>query len=125
VATTTAAASGAFSVAFADAVPPDGIAYVIARGPADPAGPTATLAIALPAGAPTSAITVNERTTVAMSSAMAQFVTADGVAGLAPGVRNSAAMTTNLVDPVTGALSAVLTTSPNGDETSTLAAFDS
>lgn len=125
VATTMAAASGAFSLAFADSVPSDGIAYLTATAPTDPAGPHATLALALPAGAPASAVTVNERTTVAMSSAMAQFVTPDAVAGLAPGVRNSAAMTVNLADPVTGALSEVLTTSPNGDETSTLAAFDS
>lgn len=125
VATTAAAASGDFSIVFADSIPPDGIAYLTAFGPTDPAGPSATMAVALPAEAPTSAITVNERTTVAMAYAMAQFITDDSVTGLAPGLRNSAAMTTNLADPATGALSEVLTTSPNGAETSTWAAFDS
>lgn len=124
-ATTTAAASGAFSVSFSDSVPPDGIAYLTATGPDDPAGTAATLAVALPAGTSTSAVTLNERTTVAMAFAMAQFVVPDRVAGLAPGVRNAAAMATNLADPVTGALSDVLTTSPNGAETSTWAAFNS
>ncbi len=128
VATTTADADGAFAVAFDDAVPVDGIVYLTAAAPTDPAlpdQPRATMAVALPAELPDSAVTINERTTVAMAYAMAQFITPDAVTGIAPGIRNSAAMATNLADPVTGALSDVLTSSPNGADTSTWAAFDS
>jgi hypothetical protein len=70
-------------------------------------------------------VVVDEATTVAAAYAYAQFVTADGIAGTAPGPRNAAGMAHNLVDPVTGELGAVLTTSPNGDETSTVATVNS
>ncbi|MDR5699590.1 LPXTG cell wall anchor domain-containing protein [Agromyces aerolatus] len=125
IASADASADGDFSVAFGDPVPADGIAYLTASAPAQPDGLTATMALAIPAGAPTSPVTVNERTTVAMAYSMAQFISNEQVTGLAPGLRNSAAMTANLADPATGALSTTLTSSPNGEETSTLAAFDS
>lgn len=125
VASANADANGAFAVAFSDAIPADGVAYLTASAPEHPDGPTATLALALPAGSPTQPVTVNERTTVAMAYSMAQFISNEQVAGLAPGIRNSAAMTANLANPASGELSDTLTTSPNGDETSTLAAFNS
>jgi sugar lactone lactonase YvrE len=70
-------------------------------------------------------LAVNERTTVATGFAMAQFVSADGVGGKAPGVVNSAGMAGNLVDAHTGELAEVISSSPNGSETSTLPAFQS
>ena len=69
--------------------------------------------------------TVNERTTVAMGYAMAQFIAAGRVAGKDPGLRNAAAMTRNLVGVRGGGLSPVLAKFPNGGSTSTLRAFDS
>lgn len=83
----------------------------------------ATLAALLPPPADPSGTVLNERTTVAMAYAMAQFAHPDGVAGTSPGLANSAAMSRNLADPTTGELGAVLTSSPNGSETSTLPAF--
>lgn len=125
VATAEADAGGGFSVSFGEEIPADGIAYLTASAPADEAGTTATLALALPAGLPTTSVTVNERTTVAMAYSMAQFIADDQVSGAAPGIRNSAAMTANLADPATGVVSPTLASTPNGDETSTLATFNS
>ncbi len=68
---------------------------------------------------------IDERTTVAMGFAMAQFIGAgDAVAGKNPGLRNAAAMSGDLVGP-NGGLSPVLRRFPNGGSTSTLATFDS
>lgn len=70
-------------------------------------------------------VVVNERTTVAAGFALAQFISAQGIGGLAPGLQNAAAMAGDLVDVRTGGLSAVLTSSPNGNQTSTLRTFNS
>lgn len=70
-------------------------------------------------------VVVNERTTVAAGFALAQFISARGIGGLAPGLQNAAAMAGDLVDVRTGGLSAVLTSSPNGNQTSTLRTFNS
>ncbi len=83
------------------------------------------LASAIGAGAVPRRATVNERTTVAMGYAMAQFIAAGRVAGKDPGLRNAAAMTRNLVGVRGGGLSPVLAKFPNGGSTSTLRAFDS
>jgi hypothetical protein len=125
VATATAATDGAFSMTYTQAVPPGGVAYLTATAPPVSTGPTATLAVAIPAGQDTHTITINERTTVAMAYTMAQFITPDSITGLAPGPQNSAAMATNLANPATGNLGDVLTTSPNGSETSTWPEFNS
>ncbi|OJU85972.1 MAG: hypothetical protein BGO11_18210 [Solirubrobacterales bacterium 70-9] len=72
-----------------------------------------------------SAAVVNERTTVAMGFAMAQFIGAgDRVAGPTPGLGNAAAMSGDLVT-ITGGLSQVLRQYPNGRSTSTLPTFNS
>jgi hypothetical protein len=68
---------------------------------------------------------VNELTTAATGFAFAQFVKGRRIAGPSPGPRNAALMAGNLADPVTGKVSEVLRTSPNGSETSTLATFRS
>ena len=83
------------------------------------------LASAIGAGAVPRRATVNERTTVAMGYAMAQFTAGGRVAGKDPGLRNAAAMTRNLVGVRGGGLSPVLAKFPNGGSTSTLRAFDS
>lgn len=72
-----------------------------------------------------SRIVVNDRTTVATGNAFAQFISASGIAGDSIGMRNAAQMAVNLADPMTGAVGTALASSPNGDETSTQATFNS
>ncbi|HEY5332985.1 MAG TPA: hypothetical protein VIJ21_05500 [Solirubrobacterales bacterium] len=70
-------------------------------------------------------VKVNERTTVAMGFAMAQFIGAgDRFAGKSPGLGNAAAMSDDLVG-LPGGLSRVLRSYPNGKSTSTLPTFNS
>jgi len=83
------------------------------------------LALALGAGRVPHRVTLNERTTVAMGYAMAQFIDGNRVSGKNPGLRNAAAMTRNLVTRRRGAVSPVLTRFPNGRSTSTLRSFNS
>ena len=88
-------------------------------------GTSYRLAAAIGAGRVPSRVTLDERTTVAMGYAMAQFIDRGRVAGMDPGLRNAAAMTGNLVRVGSGGLSRVIGTFPNGKSTSTLRAFDS
>ena len=62
-------------------------------------------------------ITINELTTVAAAFSFAQFTLEGVIAGNAFGLGIAAGMNDNLVSPLTGASSEVLTTSPNGNET--------
>lgn len=70
-------------------------------------------------------VSVNERTTVAVGNAFAQFVNRDEVRGNVYGIRNAVQMAANLANPETGAIGVVLDSSPNGIETSTLRTFNS
>jgi hypothetical protein len=70
-------------------------------------------------------VVVNERTTVAAGFALAEFIAGREIAGPVPGPQNAAAMTSDLVNVGTGALSRVLTAPPNGSQTSTLRTFNS
>ena len=70
-------------------------------------------------------IVINERTTVATTYAMAQFFTEDGIDGTYPGLQNTAAIVENLVDLSSGGIAPVLDSPPNGESTSTRAAFNS
>ena len=88
-------------------------------------GSSYRLAAALGAGRVPRKATVNERTTVAMGYAMAQFIDHGRVAGKNPGLRNAAAMTRNLVRIRSGRLSPVVRTFPNGNSTSALRTFGS
>jgi sugar lactone lactonase YvrE len=83
------------------------------------------LAAALGSGSVPGRAAVNERTTVAIGYAMAQFLTRGRVAGKDPGLSNAAAMTRNLVSRRSGRLSPVLNSFPNGGSTTTRASFDS
>jgi hypothetical protein len=66
------------------------------------------------------AAVVNERTTVAVANAFAQFVDDRRITGNTYGMRNAAPMAANLANPQTGAVGLLLNNSPNGSETSTL-----
>ena len=113
-------ASGSGTVKYLVATRPGGAAEAGFPVPAS----AYRLAAALGAGAVPRRVTVNERTTVAIGYAMAQFVDGARFAGKNPGLRNAAAMTHNLVNR-RGGLSPVLERFPNGAATSTLATFDS
>ncbi|WP_462323203.1 NHL repeat-containing protein, partial [Halochromatium sp.] len=63
---------------------------------------------------------INEVTSVAGSYAMAQFLRSGQIAGDAFRLRIAAMMSTNIANPVTGAISAVLNSSPNADQTNSL-----
>jgi hypothetical protein len=123
-------AGGAFTVHYKGARSGQ-VAYLIATRPGGAAeagypiyGQSYRLAAALGEGPIPRQVTVNERTTVAMGFAMAQFVGAGGVVvGQNPGLRNAAAMSGDLVD-LRGGLSKVLREFPNGNSTSTLPTFN-
>lgn len=71
-----------------------------------------------------SSVVVNERTTVAIGAAFAQFVGGRGISGNTYGMRNAVSMAANMADPETGLLGAVLDNPPNAGETSTRATFN-
>ena len=96
------------------------ILYLVAKR-----GGTDRLASVLGGGPLRSPAVLNERTTVAAGFALAQFVTPSGVSGNSPGPQNAALMAGNLTRPGTGEPSPVLTSSPNGDDTSALRTFNS
>ncbi|GAA1694791.1 hypothetical protein GCM10009808_09830 [Microbacterium sediminicola] len=118
--TATSAEDGAFSVSLGDVDLATSLVYVLATQAGDDA---ATFATVVPADG--SAITLNERTTVATAYSLAQFTGTDGVSGVSPGLPNAASMIPNFVDLTTGDYGAVLTSSPNGNETTALASFTS
>ena len=108
------------------------VKYVLATRPGGGAeagfpvpGNSYRLASAIGAGRVPPRATLNERTTVAMGYAMAQFIHGGRVAGKNPGLRNAAAMTRNLVRVRRGGLSRVVSRFPNGNSTSTLRSFNS
>jgi hypothetical protein len=121
---------GAFAVHYKGARP-NQVAYLLATRPGGAAeagypiyGQSYRLGAALGEGAIPRTVKVNERTTVAMGFAMAQFVGVGGVVvGQNPGLRNAAAMSGDLVD-LGGGLSKVLRDFPNGKSTSTLPTFN-
>ena len=123
-------AGGAFAVHYKGARPGQ-VAYLLATRPGGAAeagfpvpGQSYRLAAALGEGPVPRTAKVDERTTVAMGFAMAQFIGAGGtVVGQNPGLRNAAAMTGDLVARG-GGLSEVLREFPNGGSTSTLPTFN-
>ena len=68
-------------------------------------------------------VVVNELTTVATANAFAQFINGDVIEGNQYGMFNAVHMAANLADPQTGEVGLVLASTPNGNETSTLATY--
>ncbi len=69
---------------------------------------------------------VNEHTTVAAGYALAEFLrSSKRIAGSSPGLQNAASMAADLANVPTGHLGWLLRRTPNGDQTSTLQAFNS
>jgi sugar lactone lactonase YvrE len=108
------------------------VKYLIATRPGGGAeagfpvpGSSYRLAAALGTGRVPGRVTVNERTTVAMAFAMAQFIEAGRVAGENPGLSNAAVMTGNLAGRRNGGVGGILRRFPNGNSTSTLRTFGS
>ncbi len=123
---------GSFMLRYRDAASRHAIRYLVASRPGGVAeagypvpATSYRLASALGAGRIPGQATIGETTTVAMAYSMAQFFHGNWVAGKNPGLRNAAAMTTNLVDQRSGRLASVLRRFPNGRSTATLATFDS
>jgi len=123
--------SGAFLLRYRRS-PSSAVKYLLATRPGGAAeagfpvpGNSYRLAAALGGGSVPARTAVNERTTVAIGYAMAQFLTRGRVAGKEPGLRNAAAMTRNLVSRRSGRLSPVLNGFPNGGSTTARATFNS
>jgi sugar lactone lactonase YvrE len=119
IGTATSDDSGAFTLSI-DETDVEGIVWVDAHRADDDQALLG--AIAAPGAA---TVTLNERTTVAAGYGLAQFFGESVPTGPVDWVENAASMAANLADPATGAYGEVLTSSPNGSETSTLAAFTS
>lgn len=127
----TTGSGGQFRIDFEMPSDPKSVLYLVARrGPvalattlADSPNP---MAIAAPRStARPSRVVINERTTVAVAFALAQFLERGNVAGNVVGVRNGGAMVGDLVEVRTGDIAPVLGLRPNGAQTSTLATFNS
>ncbi|WP_245813995.1 NHL repeat-containing protein [Rhodococcus marinonascens] len=118
-------ADGRFVVNLSSSRPPGSVLYLLAENTVRSDPGSLVLASVLGSGPLPADVVVNERTTVASAFAMAQFVTSGGISGPNPGITNAAGMVRNLVDVATGEPGAVLVSSPNGAETSTMAAFNS
>jgi len=70
-------------------------------------------------------VVVNERTTVAIGNAFAQFIDGERIRGNTYGMLNALSMAANLANPLTGAAGIVVASTPNGTLTSTFATFNS
>ncbi|MEZ5077695.1 MAG: hypothetical protein R2725_09650 [Solirubrobacterales bacterium] len=123
--------SGSFSLRYRSSGD-EAVKYLVATRPGGGAeagfpvpGNSYRLAAALGRGEVPRRAAVNERTTVAIGFAMARFLRGDEVSGKNPGLRNSAAMTWNLVGHRKGGVSPVLRRFPNGNSTSAWRTFDS
>ncbi|WP_392536645.1 hypothetical protein [Legionella sp. 227] len=66
------------------------------------------------------AITINELTTVGAAFSMAQFFNNGQISGSSLGLKIASGMNDNLVSPIQGTLSQVITASPNADQTNTM-----
>jgi hypothetical protein len=117
---TTTGPGGRFSMRIREPRRADAVVYLIAGGHA-----RGRLAAMLGQAPLPGRVVVNELTTAAAGYGLAQFISGRRIAGPRPGPRNAAMMAANLADPRTGRIATALRSSPNGDETSTLATFKS
>ena len=122
---------GVFEIEYEQLEDADGILYLIADGGSvksrDKNKPNSSIKLATLLGRSEipNSVTINERTTVATAYTMAQFIDQDDISGPAPGVPNAADIFRNLVNLENGDIGQVLSTSPNGNETDILQAFNS
>lgn len=117
LATATTDDDGAFTLPLGTAADP-ALLYVDAR----PEGEDRALLAAV-ADPGVAELALNERTTVAAGYGLAQFYGEAVPSGEAKWLANAASMAANLANPATGDYGEVLTTAPNGSQTSTLPAF--
>lgn len=126
-----AGAAGDFSIAYTPPADRDAVLYLVASGGAvgnrarQPLNGPIRLAAALGTRPAPARVVVNERTTVALAYAFAQFLDGRSISGVAPGPRNAGMMAHNFADIATGGLSDVLATAPNGIQTQTMPEFNS
>ena len=123
---------GAFAISYRAPLDTEAVLYLIATSKAAMPGkwPTSgggavSLASVLGTAPVPANVIINERTTVALAYALAQFADGPNITGKAPGLQNAAAMAQNLVDLTTGQAGSVLSSPPNGSETSTWPEFNS
>ena len=121
--------NGMFAINYSRPLNANAVLYLVADGflpaRATTVRKAVRLATVLGAGQPPVIVVVNERTTVATAYAMAQFITGENIAGGSPGLPNAAATFRNLANVETGQLASLLALPPNGDQTSTMAEFNS
>ncbi len=116
-------ADGRFQIDYTFPVPQpsslNAVLYILAeRG-------QAMLASAVGDVSPGDSVVVNERTTVAIGAAFAQFIDGRVISGNRYGVLNAVRMAANMADPETGLVGEVLDNEPNGGFTSTRDTFNS
>lgn len=117
----TADLQGVFVLRFAARNNRGAVYYAIAESP----NPAIKLATVLGTQPFDQIVTINERTTIAAVTAMAQYINGVSIGGKGPGLQNASLMVRNLVDPRTGGMGAVLGSSPNGTDSSSMALFNS
>ncbi|MFJ9539785.1 hypothetical protein ACIRPX_21285 [Streptomyces sp. NPDC101225] len=116
---------GRFSLSYRAPDRPDAVLYLTAdTGRSGRRGRPVRLVAMLAADGRPGQVVLNERTTVAAGFAMAQFTRGGEVAGRSPGLQNAAAVSHNLADVRDGSVATTLATAPNGNQTSTLRAFN-
>ncbi len=119
--------SGRFAIRYERPVDPDSVLYLLAhRGPVT----MATVLTSSPSpllrakAIVPSEVVLNERSTVAVGFALAQFLTRGDASGTRVGLRNAGAMVGDLVEVGSGGIAPVLGLAPNGSRTSTLPTFN-
>ncbi|MGW9182431.1 hypothetical protein [Agromyces sp. NPDC055661] len=120
-------ASGSVDVRLRNAVDDDAVLYATARGgTVRGSAMPATVELAASLGdLRKGAVVIDELSTVAAGTSLAQFAVEGAVGGASPGLKNAALMPRNLVDLSTGAATRFLLEAPNGPATETLPTVNS
>lgn len=125
--TATTDAAGTVDLRLRTAVGDDAVLYATARGGTvhgRPTPDTVELATAL-GDLRKGGVVIDELTTVAAGTSLAQFAVDGVVGGASPGLQNAALMPRNLVELSTGAATRFLLDAPNGEATETLPTVNS